>query len=317
MRSSRRSARAALELFPAPPDWAPVILGQSRRAKPTSRAEGKEQTSRIRAYPPGLEWLSPDAHAMSNSWVIHGSRTASGRPILANDPHLAVEMPSVWWEVHVVSDTLNVAGRHHPGHSVRRHRPQRAHRLGADERGRRRAGFFRRAARPIAAALSCRRRLGAAGGPPPRDSRQRTRCACDLRRAIHAARPDTECRRLAGRARRRPVTARAARRDRARAEVGPGARRQTRPLRSMRWRAQRTGPNSSARFAASPHPLRTSCTPMSTATSATRCRDCCRFAPIRMASLPVPGVALATPTGRGSSTATSFQPCSIRLRGRS
>ena len=52
---------------------------------------------------------------MSNSWVVHGSRTASGRPILANDPHLAIEMPSVWWEVHVVSDTLNVAGVTIPG----------------------------------------------------------------------------------------------------------------------------------------------------------------------------------------------------------
>ena len=52
---------------------------------------------------------------MSNSWVIHGSRTASGRPILANDPHLAIELPSVWWEVHVVSDTLNVAGVTIPG----------------------------------------------------------------------------------------------------------------------------------------------------------------------------------------------------------
>ena len=52
---------------------------------------------------------------MSNSWVIHGSRTASGRPILANDPHLAIEMPSVWWEAHIVSDTLNVAGVTIPG----------------------------------------------------------------------------------------------------------------------------------------------------------------------------------------------------------
>ncbi len=52
---------------------------------------------------------------MSNSWVIHGSRTGSGRPILANDPHLAIELPSAWWEVHVVSDTLNVAGVTIPG----------------------------------------------------------------------------------------------------------------------------------------------------------------------------------------------------------
>lgn len=33
----------------------------------------------------------------SNNWVIHGSRTASGKPILANDPHLDINAPSVWY----------------------------------------------------------------------------------------------------------------------------------------------------------------------------------------------------------------------------
>ena len=33
----------------------------------------------------------------SNSWVLAGSRTASGRPILANDPHLGLRAPSVWY----------------------------------------------------------------------------------------------------------------------------------------------------------------------------------------------------------------------------
>ena len=57
--------------------------------------------------------------------------------------------------------------RHHTGHSVRRHRSQRADRLGADERRRRRSGFFCRAARcrrdsAIASATSgCRSRSGA------------------------------------------------------------------------------------------------------------------------------------------------------------
>ena len=57
--------------------------GRARR----QRGTGAGQRG-IRPTCPGLEWLSPDAHAMSNSWVVHGSRTASGRPILANDPHL-------------------------------------------------------------------------------------------------------------------------------------------------------------------------------------------------------------------------------------
>jgi penicillin amidase len=110
-----------LELFPGSQDWAPVIIERPDRPdRPDraesigQRAEGREQRAEFK-YPPGLEWLSPDAQAMSNAWVIHGSRTASGRPILANDPHLAIEMPSVWWEVHVVSDTLNVAGVTIPG----------------------------------------------------------------------------------------------------------------------------------------------------------------------------------------------------------
>ena len=103
-----------LELFPPSPESAPVILERAERAEGPERAEGREQRAEL-TYPPGLEWLSPDAHALSNSWVVHGSRTASGRPILANDPHLAIELPSAWWEVHVVSGTLNVAGVTIPG----------------------------------------------------------------------------------------------------------------------------------------------------------------------------------------------------------
>lgn len=37
----------------------------------------------------------------SNSWVIDGSRTASGAPLLANDPHLAPAMPSIWYEMSI------------------------------------------------------------------------------------------------------------------------------------------------------------------------------------------------------------------------
>jgi penicillin G amidase len=71
--------------------------------------------------PPGLEWLSSDHHAASNSWVLSGARTASGRPLLANDPHLVLEMPSVWWEVQVSVDAgpndtpLDVSGVTIPG----------------------------------------------------------------------------------------------------------------------------------------------------------------------------------------------------------
>jgi len=49
--------------------------------------------------------------AGSNAWALSGSRTASGRPLLANDPHLQAEMPAVWYAAHLSSrDGLDVAG---------------------------------------------------------------------------------------------------------------------------------------------------------------------------------------------------------------
>ena len=35
----------------------------------------------------------------SNDWVLSGERTASGKPLLANDPHLGVQMPSIWYQI--------------------------------------------------------------------------------------------------------------------------------------------------------------------------------------------------------------------------
>jgi penicillin amidase len=35
----------------------------------------------------------------SNNWVVSGSRTASGTPLMANDPHLGIQMPSIWYEI--------------------------------------------------------------------------------------------------------------------------------------------------------------------------------------------------------------------------
>jgi penicillin amidase len=40
----------------------------------------------------------------SNNWVVAGSKTASGLPLLANDPHLSIQMPSIWYEVGLHCD---------------------------------------------------------------------------------------------------------------------------------------------------------------------------------------------------------------------
>ncbi len=49
--------------------------------------------------------------AGSNAWALSGTRTSSGRPVLANDPHLGVEFPGVWYAAHLTTrDGLDVAG---------------------------------------------------------------------------------------------------------------------------------------------------------------------------------------------------------------
>src|SRR5207302_10338571 len=50
---------------------------------------------------PALSSLLPGAGAGvgSNCWALAGARTATGKPILAGDPHLAVRNPSIWYEI--------------------------------------------------------------------------------------------------------------------------------------------------------------------------------------------------------------------------
>ncbi|HVK98038.1 MAG TPA: penicillin acylase family protein, partial [Flavisolibacter sp.] len=46
----------------------------------------------------------------SNSWAVSGSRTRSGNPIIANDPHLRLTFPSIWYEMQITTPTMNVYG---------------------------------------------------------------------------------------------------------------------------------------------------------------------------------------------------------------
>jgi penicillin amidase len=46
----------------------------------------------------------------SNNWAVSGSKTASGSPILCNDPHLRLTLPSIWYEMQLTTPTMNVYG---------------------------------------------------------------------------------------------------------------------------------------------------------------------------------------------------------------
>jgi penicillin amidase len=51
----------------------------------------------------------------SNNWVVAGSKTASGSPILCNDPHLELSLPSIWFELQLSTPTSNAYGVSLPG----------------------------------------------------------------------------------------------------------------------------------------------------------------------------------------------------------
>ena len=53
--------------------------------------------------------------AASNNWVISGKRTADGKPLLANDPHLLASAPGIWYLTHLSTPTLGVSGVTFPG----------------------------------------------------------------------------------------------------------------------------------------------------------------------------------------------------------
>lgn len=57
----------------------------------------------------------PDRDNGSNNWAVSGSKTKTGTPILANDPHLGLNLPSLWYEVQISTPSFNAYGVSFPG----------------------------------------------------------------------------------------------------------------------------------------------------------------------------------------------------------
>ncbi len=87
----------ALELFPSSLNHSYTILRFNKSA---------------------IEWLEKFGAREgfgSNNWVVSGRFTESGKPMLANDPHLLLTAPPVWYEMHVRLNDFNVRGVAFPG----------------------------------------------------------------------------------------------------------------------------------------------------------------------------------------------------------
>ena len=75
----------------------------------------KKQDSNLNASTISNSPEAPDKNNGSNNWAVSGSKTTSGRPILCSDPHLGLNLPSLWYEVQITTPTHSTYGASFPG----------------------------------------------------------------------------------------------------------------------------------------------------------------------------------------------------------
>ncbi len=86
-------------------------VGTSVIVPPASQIKQLYNTANeeISAVAEQLGFLS-EIEAGSNSWVVSGARTTTGKPVICNDSHRALDVPNAYWQVHVACPEFNVAG---------------------------------------------------------------------------------------------------------------------------------------------------------------------------------------------------------------
>ncbi|HYT30099.1 MAG TPA: penicillin acylase family protein [Actinomycetota bacterium] len=98
--ADRLGFEAMQALFPAAAtDPAIVVAGKD------AGADGRRSALALLGAAP----LPPSGQG-SNNWVVDGSRTVTGKPLLANDPHLLAALPSLWFEIHLTAPGIDVRG---------------------------------------------------------------------------------------------------------------------------------------------------------------------------------------------------------------
>ncbi len=100
--AKRLSADQIADIWPDYPASAPITLVELARALPADEMAA--------VLPP-----APEGAKGSNAWVLAGSRTRTGAPLLANDPHLGLQAPGVWYLADLAMPELELAGATLPG----------------------------------------------------------------------------------------------------------------------------------------------------------------------------------------------------------
>jgi penicillin amidase len=101
-KDTKKQARLEQSPGPTTPVASETLLALARHEEIAADA-----LARVGLYAEGL--------AASNNWVVSGKRTTTGKPLLANDPHLSPTAPSIWHMVHLSAPGVRVAGVTAPG----------------------------------------------------------------------------------------------------------------------------------------------------------------------------------------------------------
>jgi penicillin amidase len=113
---------ALRQLDPIPPEWLPAVEESMNEcinelARKTHTTTHSEMLSALAHDLALFQQFAPRGSG-SNNWTIAGSRTVSGKPVLACDPHLAPTIPPPWYLAHIRTPSWAVAGATFAGSPV-------------------------------------------------------------------------------------------------------------------------------------------------------------------------------------------------------
>lgn len=94
--------------------WKQIEEG-SKTLDPNAVAQAAKWVDQLREIPYLARLLDPEQRGASNEWAIAASLSATGNPLVANDPHLALRMPSTFYPLVLTGQKLNAAGVGFPG----------------------------------------------------------------------------------------------------------------------------------------------------------------------------------------------------------
>ncbi len=123
MRLSKTLSLARInELLPPYPGEAPPEITDLRKLYNSIEKEGVRLAGKSGSEPDYVaenkSGSDPDFQTEglgSNNWVVSGARSATGKPLLANDPHLGLTAPAVWYFAHISVPGLEAIGATLPG----------------------------------------------------------------------------------------------------------------------------------------------------------------------------------------------------------